>query len=540
MRTTNKISTRLPFFAAIGVMAVFSIQAVILNMVNPIETATALSITSITPNIGSIDGGELVTITGDFGIPTDVPLDIVQMVSGDFHTLILDSSGQIFAWGSNAFGQLGNGTTTASNVPVAVDMSGVLAGRDIIQIAAGSNHSLALDSEGRVFAWGMNVWGQLGNSTGTTTASNTPVAVDMSGALHGRSIVQIEAGETHSLALDSEGQIFAWGNNWEFQLGIYLSDTYTTPVAVDTTGVLAGRTIVQIVAGDNHTLALDSEGQIFAWGMSLDGQIGSGETTSMLTPVAVDTTGVLAGRTIVQVLADGNLSFAIDDTGNMFAWGTNWAGQFGNGGDFLNSNVPVEVDITGVLAGRNITQIAINGTYVLALDDAGNMFAWGENWAGQFGNGTNIDSGIPVKTGALADRAITQIIIGFGFSSSFALDSEGNLFAWGDNSSGQFGNGTNTSSFVPVHITNFGQGLIDSLDLSVTMGGSPCTDVRVINLTTITCTTPAHPAGVVDVTVRTLHGSVTLYQSYTFVDIPEVPDTGGPGVPNTGHLRVEN
>ena len=98
MKILKHYLIRLSSFTAIAVMVVFSIQTIILNMINPTETATALSITSITPNIGSIDGGELVTITGDFGIPTDVPLNIVEISAGTNHTLALDSNGQIWAW----------------------------------------------------------------------------------------------------------------------------------------------------------------------------------------------------------------------------------------------------------------------------------------------------------------------------------------------------------------------------------------------------------------------------------------------------------
>ena len=543
MRTTNKISTRLPFIAAIAVMAVFSLQTIILNTLNPVDKANALSITSITSNIGSIDGGELVTITGDFGIPTDVPLNIVEISAGTNHTLALDSNGQIWAWGANGNGQLGNGTNTASSVPVEVDTTGVLAGRDIVQVAAGGEYSLALDSEGRVFSWGSNTNGQLGNGSTWGVYSNVPVEIDTTGVLAGRDIVQIVAGGFHSFAIDSEGSVFAWGSNWAGQLGDGTNTNSNVPVEVDMTGVLAGRSIAQAVAGIWHSLALDSEGNVFAWGSNTDDQLGNGTNTSSNVPVEVDMTGVLAGRNIVQIVADSTdfaHSLALDDKGSVFAWGSNWAGQLGDGTN-TSSNIPVEVDMTGVLAGRDIVQVAAGGGYSLALDSKGRVFSWGNGLSGQLGNGTNTTSNAPVEvdtTGVLAGLDIVQITT--GTNHLLALDNVGNLFAWGSNWNGTFGNGTTSDSNVPIVITNFGQGLIDSLDLSVTMGGRPCTNVRIVNPTTITCITPAHPAGIVDVTVNTVSGSVTLYQSYTFVDIPEVPDTGGPGVPNTGHLRVEN
>ncbi|MCL2445034.1 IPT/TIG domain-containing protein [Candidatus Saccharibacteria bacterium] len=491
-------------------------------MINPTETATALSITSITPNIGSIDGGELVTITGDFGIPTDVPLNIVEISAGTNHTLALDSNGQIWAWGANGNGQLGNGTNTASSVPVEVDMTGVLYSRDIIQIVGGAPHTLALDSEGQIFAWGLNTSGQLGD--GTNTNSNIPVAVDITGALAGRRVVQIAASHHASLALDSEGRVFSFGGNWSGQLGDDTNINSNIPVEVDMTGVLAGRRVVQIASGNEHYLALDSEGQIFAWGLNTSGQLGNGTFTNSSVPVEVDMTGVLAGRDIVQISTSTSHSLALDSEGRIFTWGNGGSGQLGNGTNTASS-VPVEVDMTGVLAGRRVVQIAAGGDHTLALDSSGQIWTWGGNANGQLGDGTNTASNVPVEvdmTGVLAGRDIVQMTTGNSYS--LALDSEGRVFAWG--AGGAFGNGTNTGSNVPIAITNFGQGLIDSLDLSVTMGGSPCTNVRVVNPTTITCITPAHPAGVVDVTVRTLHGSVTLYQSYTFIDLPDVPNTG--------------
>jgi alpha-tubulin suppressor-like RCC1 family protein len=113
---------------------------------------------------------------------------------------------QPFGWGRNNLGQLGNGTNTNSNVPVAASTSGALAGKTITAIAAGESHSLALASDGRVYAWGANVGGQLG--TGITTYYNTlPVAVSTSGALAGKTITAIAAGAYHSMALTSEGRV---------------------------------------------------------------------------------------------------------------------------------------------------------------------------------------------------------------------------------------------------------------------------------------------------------------------------------------------
>jgi len=520
MKISKTSLTRLSFFVVVAVMAVFLIQTVIINLINPDETATALSITSITANSGPTAGGELVTITGDFGLQVSV-----QISTGSAHSLALDSDGSVFVWGFNGGGRLGAGTNTNSNVPVAVDTSGVLAGRDIVQISAGGHSSLALDSYGNIFAWGSNWFGELGNGVGTGS-SNVPVAVDMSGVLAGRDIIQVETAGNSSLALDSDGNVFAWGIGTNGRLGNGTNTNSNVPVAVNVSGALAGRDIVQISVSNSHSLALDSDGNVFAWGGNESGQLGNGTNANSSVPVAVDMSGVLAGRDIIHVEAAGNSSLALDSDGNVFAWGS----RLGNGTN-TNSNVPVAVDTSGVLAGRDIVQISASGSHSLALDSEGNVFAWGSNTSGQLGNGTNTSSNVPVAvnmSGVLAGRDIIQVEA--GDSHSLALDSDGNVFAWGTNGVGGMlgnGGGTNTGSNVPIF--SFSLGVPNTIE-SITLGNLPCTNIQVINPNMITCITPAHPAGTVDVTVSTTAGSVTLHQSYTYVDVPDVP--------NTGHERI--
>jgi len=516
----------LPFITGVGVIVFASLQTLAVNLINPNYTATALSITSITSEYGPVAGGQTVTITGDFGVSANP-----QISAGNNHTLALDSNGQLWAWGYNWLGQFGNGTTTSSSIPVAIDMSETFADRNIVQIVASCNeHSLALDSEGQIWAWGWGSEGQLGN--GTNTSSNVPVAVDMTGALAGRTIIQVAAGWGHSLALDSEGQVFAWGSNWYGQLGDGTNTSSNVPVTVDVSGMFAGRDIIQIATASAHSLALDNDGSIFTWGRGIEGQLGNNTNTGSNVPVAVDMTGVLAGSDIVQVEGGGSFSFALDSAGRVFSWGWGLNGELGNGAS-VNVNIPTAVDISGVLAGRTIVRVASGRQHALAIDSEGQIFTWGLNSSGQLGNGTI--GGIyntPVvvdMTGVLASSDVVQIAgaFGSGLGRSVALDSEGNVFAWGSNWNGQLGNGTsgwNAYSAVPVFIMNLG--VPTNPIQSVTLGGLYCTNIQVIDPNTITCIVPAHPAGTVDVVVNTLHGSATLYQGYTYVDIPDVPNTG--------------
>ena len=160
------------------------------------------------------------------------------------------------AWGSNYSGQLGDGTNTNRDVPVAVDASGVLAGKTVTAISAGNFYSLALTSDGKVYGWGDNGYGQLGD--GTTTRRHVPVAVNTSGVLAGETVTAISAGAIHSLALTSDGRVYAWGDNGQGQLGDGTTTDHNVPVAVNTSGVLAGKTVTTISAGLFYSLALAS------------------------------------------------------------------------------------------------------------------------------------------------------------------------------------------------------------------------------------------------------------------------------------------
>ena len=157
---------------------------------------------------------------------------------------------------------------------MAVSSTGVLSGKTVISIAAGGNHSLALCSDGTVAAWGLNASGQLGNTS--TNNSLVPVNVTSSGVLAGKTVVSISGGSSYSLALCSDGTLAAWGANNIGQLGINSTANSSVPVAVTTTGVLSGKTISAITAGNHHSMALCSDGTMAAWGDNASGQLGNG------------------------------------------------------------------------------------------------------------------------------------------------------------------------------------------------------------------------------------------------------------------------
>ena len=138
-------------------------------------------------------------------------LGILDNAANRASTCALDSVGKVYCWGHNGYGQLGNASNNNSFLPVAVSDAGVLANKVLTQLSVGDLHVCALDTQGQAYCWGRNNYGQLGN--GSTNDSNTPVAVDASGVLAGKTLTQIQSGETSTCALDSSGQAYCWGRN---------------------------------------------------------------------------------------------------------------------------------------------------------------------------------------------------------------------------------------------------------------------------------------------------------------------------------------
>ncbi|MBK8092251.1 MAG: choice-of-anchor D domain-containing protein [Verrucomicrobiaceae bacterium] len=323
---------------------------------------------------------------------------IFSTTTGRDFSLAVTSDGTVAAWGMNSDGQLGNGNTANAPLPVAVTMNGVLSGKKVIAVSAGWKHSLALCSDGTVAAWGDNAYGQLGNNS--TLDSATPVLVNIAGVLAGRRIVAVAAGYSHSAALCSDGMVVCWGDNDSKQLGNNLTARSSVPVEVVTGGVLAGKAVKAIAAGYSHTLALCADGTVAAWGSNANKQLGNNSTANSGVPVEVITSGAFSGKFVVQIAAGGNGSMALCSDGTLAAWGHNDRGQIGNNTVGTSYGVPAAVDLTGVLAGKTITDIRTGFRHRMARCSDGTVAAWGWNQFGQLGNNSGVDSAVPVAVSA--------------------------------------------------------------------------------------------------------------------------------------------
>ena len=292
------------------------------------------------------------------------------MVSaGQYHTLALKSDGSLWSWGYNNYGQLGDGTSgsgTDKSAPVQVKGAGGSGNlSDIVAVAAGSNHSVALKSDGSLWAWGHNGNGQLGD--GTTTSRTLPVQVTApSNSGYLSDIVAVGAGSNHSMALKSDGSLWAWGYNNYGQLGDGTTSQRNTPVQVkapSNSGYLSD--IVAVGAGYNDSMALKSDGSVWAWGYNYYGQLGigtSGSSTDKSAPVQVKGaggSGYLAD--VVAISAGDYFGMALKTDGSVWAWGYN---SFGNLGDSTTEqkSYPVQVSF-----GRSL-----NLSYAAVIDKTSN------------------------------------------------------------------------------------------------------------------------------------------------------------------------
>lgn len=381
--------------------------------------------------------------------------DVKAIAAGNAHNLALLNNGTLLSWGENGRGQLGDGTTIDRYNPVpVVDSSGAPV-QDITAIDAGIYHSLALSSDGSVLGWGENGEGELGD--GTTTDHYTPVYVSDGQGGKVDDVEMIAAGYYSSYALRN-GQILTWGRGYSGVLGNGSHSSTSIPEFVLDENRDPISDIKAVVAGPSHTLALGGDGRLLTWGLNSDGQLGDGTSSSISTPEAVLDRPLEGGQKlriggIQKVVGGHGHTIAIQSDGTVLAWGDNAYGQLGDGTN-LSLFHPVDVvDDMGIPI-ADIRDIAAS-MHTLALKTDGTMLAWGKNHNGQLGDGTREDSAHPITVVDSNGATVSGVqSIAVGQSHNLALLDDGSVISWGLNSSGQLGNGTNGREGHPVAVTD--------------------------------------------------------------------------------------
>ena len=350
-------------------------------------------------------------------------MDDHKLISAVFQEI--GSMNPLWAWGGNSSGQLGDSTNTQSSLPARVGT-----GTSWEAVSAGWGHTAALKEDGSLWTWGLNSSGQLGD--GSNTDSNEPVQVGSE-----TEWVAVTAGNDHTVALKSDGSLWAWGANGSGQLGIGSNTNQNEPTRVGT-----ANDWVLVSAGAEHTAALKENGTIWTWGANWSGQLGDDTRESKNAPTRAgqDWDGTSTGW--ATVTAGGYFNLALKEDGGLWAWGSNYYGQLGLGGAFNSydwiNRVGTATDWVSITAGDGFS---------LALKEDGSLWAWGDNYYGQLGDGTfySIRS-----TPAQVDTATDWVAMAGGGNHTLALKEGGGLWAWGQNHNGQLGVGSTSFGSAPV------------------------------------------------------------------------------------------
>ena len=353
-------------------------------------------------------------------------LHVTQIALGYSHTCAVTTDGGVKCWGSNNYGQLGDGTIT--NRPTPVSVSGLNAA--ITAVTAGNNFTCALTTGGGVKCWGYNGNGQLGNN-GTTTQRNPVDVVNLTSG-----VASVKSGYLSSCAVTTTGGAKCWGANTLGSLGDGSTTERRTPVDVST--LTSG--VRSIAPGLNHACAVTTEGTVLCWGYNAFGQLGNNSTTNSSTPVTVSG---LSG--VVSLTGGGNHTCALTTAGGVQCWGLGTSGQLGNN-SITNSKVPVNV--YGLTSG--VASVGGGGYHACAVTISGGALCWGDNSNGGLGNNSITASKVPVSVTGLTS-GVSAIAGAVNGNHTCALTSEGPK-CWGYNLYGQVGNNTTTDSRVPVAV----------------------------------------------------------------------------------------
>ena len=355
---------------------------------------------------------------------TVLAIPVYVKLSGGFsYSVAIKADGTLWAWGLNAYGQLGDGTIADKLVPTQIGTD-----TDWASVAAGDRHTVAIKTDGTLWAWGFNANGQLGDGTIALKVVPTQIGIDTNW-------VDVDAGASHTVAMKSDASIWAWGSNANGRLGDGTTIDKHVPTWIGT-----AKDWVMINAGASHTAALKSNGTIWAWGANSSGQLGDGTIIDKWIPTQIG-----SDLTWVMVNAGDNHTVAKKAAGSLWAWGRNNYGQVGDG-TIVNKLVPTQIGIA-----TNWASADAGTSHTVAIKTDGTLWAWGFNSNGQLGLGDTVNRLVPSQVGADTDWANADA----GYWHSLAIKTVGaggTLWAWGKNDKGQIGDGTIIEKWIPTLI----------------------------------------------------------------------------------------
>ncbi|RMA47257.1 hypothetical protein CI603_01220, partial [Bifidobacterium sp. wkB338] len=477
---------------------------------------------SISPVKGLTAGGTRVVLTP----PPSRGIRFGHASAGNSNSAALGSDGSIYSWGVES----GRDTSglSANQPGIITPPAGI---QKFTQVSAGNDYSLAVGSDGNIYSWGDNTTDQLGRDTSKAPANRPGIVIPPTTGIR---FTQVSAGAWHALALDENGNIYSWGSNTKGALG---RDTSTTPenrpgiVTSPTTGIR----FTQVSAGTFFSLAIDSDGNLYSWGSNGDGRLG--RTPSSTTPA--DRPGIVdppdGVTSFTQASAGKLFSIAIGSDGNLYSWGNNDSGQLGRDTSTTPENKPGKVSIPE--SDQNIIQASAGQSYCLAIDSHGNLYSWGNNDSGQLGrDASSIPGKKPGKLPPPTER-VSFAQASAGVASSLAMGSDGNLYSWGNNDSGQLGRDTTKSSATKAGVVGFPE---KPKPTRVSFGDKAGANLTANTDGTWNVTTPAHPEEQVDVAISwTMNGQQPdTHLDYTYINSYTVTFDSAGGQQTPGQQQI--
>ena len=348
------------------------------------------------------------------------PLAGMTIATSGTSSFAIQSDNSLWAWGDNRHGQIGNGTTSKWENPELYPIP-IKVMENAVAVSAGSTHVMVIRTDGSLWAWGRNNFGQLGDGTITIYDDNWEIIEDNNQNIPIKiieDVIAVSAGSEHTTAITADGSLWAWGANHRGQLGNGTIAQWDEP---ELNPVRIMENVVYVSAAQDHTMAIRTDGSLWAWGANHRGQLGNGASTQWDEPNPIKVM-----ENVIAVSAENWRTMAVTADGILWAWGSNMSHSLGDGTNIDRYN-PTRI-MTGIAC--------ISGS--MAIDTNGGLWVWGSNSFGELGDGSTMTRYSPMR--------VTEDIVSVSGGSfhTMAIKDDGSLWTWGRNDYGQLGDGTVT------------------------------------------------------------------------------------------------
>jgi alpha-tubulin suppressor-like RCC1 family protein len=351
----------------------------------------------------------------------------------------------ISSFGLNSSGQLGQNNTTQLLVPTQITSTNIST-QIITNVAGGEDHTMFLDSTGKVYSCGHNAYGQLGQNDTTQLLVPTLIQYFVTNNII---ITKVACGYRYTIFLDSTGKVYSCGENTNGQLGQGNTTQLLQPTQITSTNI-STQIITNVACGSNHTLFINSTGRVYSCGNNSNGQLGQNNTTQLLVPTLITSTNI-STKIITNIAGKFFYSIFLDSTGRVYSCGNNTNGQLGQNN---TTQLLVPTIINNTISTKIITNIACGSFYIMLLDSTGIVYGCGLNTVGQLGQNNTTQLLVPTLIQYFVTNNIKITNIACGARQTIFLDSTSRVYSCGGNGNGQLGQNNTTDLLVPTLITS--------------------------------------------------------------------------------------